>query len=93
MIHYFSPKILVCSLKALKHKKLKLGYSRHNSVAQSEGMYFLKRAPRAAQNVVRGRSLPTPGLIANKLFLNVKKKQNTFYLALVPQKHCQKNQF
>ena len=36
-------------------------------MAQSEGMYFLKRAPRAAQNVVRGRmrpagrSLPTPG--------------------------------
>ena len=31
-------------------------------------------------------------LIANKLSLNVK-KQNTFYSALVPQKHCQKNQF
>ena len=31
-------------------------------MAQSEGMYFLKRAPRAAQNVVRGRSLPTPAL-------------------------------
>ena len=32
VIHYFSPKILVCSLRALKHKKLKLGYSRHNSM-------------------------------------------------------------
>ena len=31
-------------------------------------------------------------LIANKLSLNVK-KQNRFYLALVPQKHFQKNQF
>ena len=37
-------------------------------MAQSEGMYFLKRAPRAAENVVRcrmrpaGRSLPTPEL-------------------------------
>ena len=31
-------------------------------------------------------------LIANKLSLNVK-KQNTFYSALVPQKHCQKNPF
>ena len=31
-------------------------------MAQSEGMYFLKRASRAAQNVVRGRSLPTPAV-------------------------------
>ena len=32
-------------------------------------------------------------LIANKFSLNIKKKQNTFSSALVPQKHCQKNQF
>ena len=32
-------------------------------------------------------------LIAKKLSLNVKKKQNIFYSALIPQKHCQKNQF